>query len=61
LKEESKDSERLVVGSIVLMVSWMFLYSAFQISPWVSVILLTAAFSLFCFGSWIDSRPRRTQ
>jgi hypothetical protein len=61
VKEETKDSELFIAGSIVLMVIWMFLYSAFQVSASVSVILLTAAFSLFCFDRWIDSRHRRTQ
>jgi hypothetical protein len=60
LKEKTKDSELLIAGSIVLMVIWLFLYSAFQVSTSVSVILLTVAFFLFCFDRWIDSRPRRT-
>lgn len=42
------------------MVVWMFLYSAFHVSAYVSAIMLAVAFSLFCFDRWISSRHSRT-
>lgn len=55
-----KDSQILVLCSIVVMVAWLFLYSAFQVSEQVSAIMLTVAFSLFFFDLWMISRPHRT-
>lgn len=55
-----KDSEILVFCSIVLMVAWLFLYSAFQVSLQVSAVILTVACLLFFCDLWIISRPHRT-
>jgi len=55
-----KDSQIFVLCSIVLMVAWLFLYSAFQVSGQVSAIMLTVAFSLFFVDLWMISRPHRT-
>jgi len=57
---EVKDSDVFILGSIVLMVVWLFLYQAFHVPAFVSATLLTIAFSLFCFDWWMHSRTQGT-
>ena len=58
MNDEIKGSDVFILGSIVLMVVWLFLYSAFRVSAVVSVTMLAVAFSLFCFDWWMHSRTR---
>ena len=48
-----------VVCSIALMIAWLFLYSAFHVSAYVSSVILSLAFSLYFFDWWMHSRTRR--
>ncbi|HJW99191.1 MAG TPA: hypothetical protein VJ453_03480 [Terriglobales bacterium] len=58
MKNEGKDSEMFLAVSIALMVLWLFLYSAFHVSSYVSAVVLSIALSLFSLDWWIHSRVR---
>ena len=50
----------MVIASIVLMILWLFLESAFAVSTSVSSAILAVAFALYAFDWWLHSRTQRT-
>lgn len=60
LSRSSKRQETMVIVSIVLMILWLFLESAFAVSTVVSSAILTVAFALYAFDWWLHSRTLRT-
>lgn len=49
-----------LVCSVTLMIVWLFLYSAFHVSAYVSSVILSLAFSLYFFDWWLHSRMPRS-
>jgi len=50
----------MVIVSIVLMILWLFLDSAFAVPAPVSGAMLTVAFALYTYDWWLHSRTQRT-
>lgn len=50
----------MVIVSIVLMILWLFLESAFVVPMAVSGAILTVAFALYVYDWWLHSRTQRT-
>lgn len=49
----------MVIVSIILMILWLFLESAFTLPRDVSGAILTVAFALYAFDWWLHARTRR--
>jgi hypothetical protein len=50
----------MVIVSIVLMILWLFLDSAFAVPVPISGAMLTVAFGLYAYDWWLHSRTQRT-
>ncbi|GEM_PF-2984619 len=51
----------IIACSIVLMIAWLFLESAFAVPKSVSGAILAVAFSLYAFDWWSHSRTLKTR